>query len=144
MRSFVVGLAILGSLVACDSTTASNANPLTLAQREAQWEHRSFHSYTFDYVNNAPLGHANVHVVVTADAVTSVIDATTGEAPEFDVTIPTIDGLFAIARSVVGEKNATVQLEFDSHFGYPTQISAFNNNPGGGYDAHASNLQPIE
>lgn len=144
MRSFVVGLAVLGSLAACDSSTATNANPLTLAQRQAQWEHRSFHSYTYDYVNAAPIGNANVHVTVTADAVTSVIDATTGAPPLFDLHIPTVDGLFSIAQSVIGQKHTTVTLEFDSHFGYPTQVSAFSNNPGGGYDAHASNLQPIQ
>lgn len=142
MRSFVVGLVVLGTLVACDSTTASNANLVTLAQRQAQWEHRAFHSYTFDYANTAPLGRANLHITVKADVVTSVIDATTGMAPEFPEFEPTIDSMFAIAHSVVGAKHATIELEFDSQFGYPTHVSAIDDNPGGGYDAHMSNLQP--
>lgn len=143
MRSFVVGLAVLGSLAACDSTTASNANPLVLAERQAQWNHRSFHSYSFDYVNAEPIGQANVHVIVTADAVTSVIDATTGLPPQLNLNVPTIDGIFDIARGVIDQKHSTVTLEFNSEFGYPSHVSAFDNNPGGGYNARVSNLQPI-
>ncbi|MEO7039888.1 MAG: DUF6174 domain-containing protein [Gemmatimonadaceae bacterium] len=143
MRSFVVGLAVLGSLAACDSTTAnSNSSQLQLAQHQAQWEHRSFHSYTYDYLNRALLGNANVHVTVTADTVSSVINVDTGVPPEIPVSVPTIDGLFLYAHTVLGEKGATVILEFDSQLGYPTRVSAFSNNPGGGYDATVSNLQP--
>lgn len=143
MRSFVVGLAVLGSLAACDSTTAnSNASQLQLAQHQAQWEHRSFHSYTYDYHNSAPLGNANVHVTVTADTVSSVLDVVTGMSPQNGLIVPTIDGLFARAHAILGEKGATVTLEFDPQLGYPTRVSAFNNNPGGGYDATVSNLHP--
>ncbi|MDQ2930175.1 MAG: DUF6174 domain-containing protein [Gemmatimonadota bacterium] len=143
MRSFVVGLALLGFLAACDSTTTnSNSGQLQLAQHQAQWEHRSFHSYTYDYHNSAAIGNANVHVTVTADTVSSLIDVSTGMPPEIPVNVPTIDGLFLYAHSLLGEKGATVTLEFDSQLGYPTRVSAFDNNPGGGYDARVSNLHP--
>ncbi|MEP7085982.1 MAG: DUF6174 domain-containing protein [Gemmatimonadota bacterium] len=145
MRSFVVGLAVLGSLAACDATSAtSNAVALELLQHQTQWANRSFHSYTYDYHNSAPLGNANVHVTVTADTVSSVIDADTGLPPEVTLVIPTIDGLFLYAHSFLSEKGATVNLEFDSVLGYPTHLSAFNNNPGGGYDATVSNLHPTQ
>ncbi len=145
MRSFVVGLAVLGSLAACDSTTAnSNTGQLQLAQHQAQWEHRSFHSYTYDYHNSEPIGNANVHVTVTADTVSSALDVVTGMPPQNGVIVPTIDGLFLYAHTILGEKGATVTLDFDSQLGYPTHVSAFDNNPGGGYDATVSNLHPTE
>jgi len=143
MRSFVVGMALLGSLAACDSTTANSNTSLTaLARHQAQWDHRSFHSYSFDY-QRAGIGTANVHVVVTADVVTSVIDATTGQPPIVAVDAPTIDSLFATARTFYDD-DVTLELEFDSQFGYPTRVFATGNNPGGGYEVQVSNLQPIE
>jgi Family of unknown function (DUF6174) len=147
MRAFVVCLVACAVLSACDgssSTGSSNVSLMDLAQREAQWSQRGFHSYTYDYLNAGPLGAANVHVTVQADTVASLIDATTGMAPEFAVSVPTIDGLFTIAHSVLGQKGMTVQLEFDSQFGYPTLVSASNDNPGGPFVAHVSNLHPVQ
>jgi len=146
MRSFVVWLAACVALSACDgstSTGSSNVSLVDLAQHEAQWSRQAIHSYTYDYLNAGPLGAANVHVTVQADTIASLIDATTGMAPEFAVSVPTIDGLFTIAHSVLGQQGMTVQLEFDSQFGYPTLVSASDNNPGGPFVAHVSNLHPL-
>ena len=146
MRSLVVCLAACVALSACDGSTStgSNVNLLELAQREAQWSQEGIHSYNYDYLNAGPLGAANVHVTVQADTIASLIDATTGMAPEFTVSVPTVDGLFSIAHSVLGQKGMRVQLEFDSHLGYPTLVSASDKNPGGPFVAHVANLHPAQ
>ena len=145
MRSFVVGLALLGTLAACDSATANNSSTLSLSEHQAQWENRSFHSYSFDYLR-AGIGSANVHVVVTNDAVTSVSDASTGVAPVVSLDIPPIDALFATAHTLTGQKHVELDFQFDSQLGYPTLLSAFAvpANPGGGYEVRVSNLHPIQ
>ena len=142
MRVGIVGLAILGALAACDASTASLSNEYALIQHQTQWEHRDFHSYTYDYLNSEPIGAANAHVTVVADAVTGVIEVTTGLPPDRPLAIPTIDSLFVYAQFLLSQKNTTVHLEFDSQLGYPTHVSAFDRNPGGGYNATVSNLQP--
>ena len=147
MRTFVVCLAVMGSLTACDgssSTSAVHGNRLPLSMHEAQWAKRGFHDYAFDYTNAGPIGAANVHVTVRADTVASLIDATTGMAPAFPVFAPTIDALFGVADAALSAKHTTVNLEFDSQFGYPTLVSAANSNPGGPFVARVANLQPTQ
>lgn len=146
MRPFLVCLAVLASLAACDGSSSTSATGigLELSIHEAQWSKRSFHDYTYDYVNAGPLGRANVHVTVRADTVASLIDATTGMAPEFPLSVPTIDALFGIAGAALSAKHTTVYLDFDSHFGYPTLVSAVDDNPGGPFVARVSNLQPTQ
>jgi len=137
----------MGSLTACDgssSTGAFHGNRLELSMHEAQWAKRGFHDYTFDYTNEGPLFEANVHVTVRADTVASLIDATTGMAPQFPVFVPTIDALFGIADAALSAKNTTVNFEFDSQFGNPTLVSAWDNNPGGPFVATVANLQPTQ
>ena len=138
----MVGFGILGFLAACDSTTGSLSNEYALVLHRAQWEHRGFHSYTYDYRNSEPLGAADAHVTVVADVVTGVIDVSTGQPPDRSVSVPTIDSLFVDAQAFLSQTNTTVRLEFDSQLGYPTHVSAFNRNPGGGYNATVSNLRP--
>lgn len=146
MRPFVVCLAVLASLAACDDSSSTSATgiSLELSIHKAQWAKRGFHDYTYDYVNAGPLGAANVHVTVRGDTVASLIDATTGMAPEFPVSVPTIDALFGIAGAALGAKHSTVSLEFDSQYGYPTLVSAVSNTPGGPFVARVSNLHPTQ
>ena len=48
MRTFVVCLAVVASLVACSEPTGNgSATELSLVQHEIQWSHRDFHSYSF-------------------------------------------------------------------------------------------------
>jgi hypothetical protein len=146
MRSFVVGLAILGSLAACDSTTASGSTSLlALEQHQAQWEHRSFHSYSFDYQRSG-IGFANAHVIVTNDVVTSVDDSVPRGIPVLLSDYPTIDSLFTTTRSFFGVGHVSVNVDYDAQLGYPKEVSAFSvpANPGGGYQVSVSNLQPIQ
>jgi hypothetical protein len=144
MRSFMVCLLASVAVAACDSTTANSASLVSLEQRQAQWEHRSFHSYSFDYERYG-LGLANDHVVVTNDVVTSAVDSTTGEQVQ-SASVPTIDSLFATARSFARMKHTSVDVDFDSQFGYPTSVSAYTlpANPGGGYQVRISNFQPAQ
>src|SRR5450432_1063877 len=146
MRPFVVCLAVLASLTACDGSSSTSAIGLSLdlSIHKAQWSKRGFHDYTYDYANAGPLSAANVHVTVRADTVASLIDTTTGMAPEFPLSVPTIDALFGIAGAALSAKNTTVNIESDSQFGYPTVVSASNSNPGGGFAARVSNLQPTQ
>jgi hypothetical protein len=146
MRPFVVCLAVLASLTACDGSSSTSATGigLELSIHKAQWAKRGFHDYAYDYANAGPIGAANVHVTVRADTVESLIDATTGMAPAFPLSVPTIDALFGIADAALGAKHTTVKLEFDSQFGYPTLVSAVDDNPGGPFVARVSNLQPTQ
>lgn len=146
MRPFLVCLAVLASLAACDGSSSTSATGvgLDLSIHKAQWAKRGFHDYTYDYVNAGALGRANVHVTVRADTVASLIDATTGVAPEFPLSVPTIDTLFEIAGAALRAKHMTVGLEFDPQFGYPTLVSAWNGDPCGPFVARVSKLQPTQ
>jgi hypothetical protein len=143
MRSFVVGLAMLGAFTACSSATDSNTSDLVLNGYQAKWDSNELHSYTYDYNSLGALRGINAHVTVVNDSVTSVIDASTGLPPDFPETVPTIDQLFADAHSILSEHFASVHFDFDKKLGYPTLVSASNNTPGGPYIARVSNLQPI-
>jgi hypothetical protein len=144
MRSFVVCLLASVAMAACDSTTANSASLTSLEQSQAVWQHRSFHSYSFDYIRFG-VGSADAHVVVTNDVVTNVIDAATS-APLAAADAPTIDALFATAHSYAEQKHTRVDFEFDSQLGYPTHLIAYALpvNPGGGYQVSVSNLQPTQ
>jgi hypothetical protein len=145
MRSFVVCLLASVALAACESTTANNASLTALEKSQAEWQHRSFHSYSFDYLRFG-VGAADAHVVVTNDVVTSVIDASTGQPPQDAAAIPTIDALFTTAHTLAEQSHTHVDFEFDSQLGYPTHVTAYTlpANPGGGYQVIVSNLQAAQ
>jgi Family of unknown function (DUF6174)/PI31 proteasome regulator N-terminal len=145
MRSLLVSLAMASALVACDPERAvSDADKAALQQHEAQWDARSFHSYSFDYSEAQFSTNYNVHITVQADTVAEVLDSQTGQPPAVPRTWPTIDGLFNEADLVVEEGGFSISLEYDDQYGYPTLIDIASNNAGGGLIARSSNLQPIE
>jgi hypothetical protein len=143
MRSYIVGLLVVASLAACDTTRSlSTSDRAALTAHEEQWDARDFHSYSFDY-SQSSLGRAyNVHIEVQDDTVASVVDTDTGEPPATPMTWPTIDGLYNEAEAAVQQDNYTVTLAYDDQYGYPTLLSITSNNPGGGFVARVSNLQP--
>jgi len=143
VRTFLVGLALAGALIACSSSTdVSVAALVSLNRHQAQWEQRTFSSYSFDLVQQKFGGTSNVHVTVNGTTIVSVIDNATGEPPVVDAGYPTIDELFATAQAVFGQKGETLQMEFNEQYGNPTVVVIINSNPGGGYSAEVSNLAP--
>ena len=145
MRAIVVGMLIIGSLVACDTTRSlSDSDRAALTQHEAQWDARSFHSYSFDYSQSSVGRTFNVHIDVQDDTVADVVDIGTGQPPEDPISWPTIDGLFNEADAAVQQNDFTVSLAYDDQYGYPTLLSITSNNPGGGFVARVSNLQPAQ
>jgi hypothetical protein len=143
MRSIVVCVAIAAMVVGCDSTRAVTADErAALEQHEQQWAQRSFHSYEFDYSETQLNTTYNVHITVLDDTLASVVDLQTGETPVIPRTWPTIDALFNEADFAVRQGGAT--FEFDEQYGYMTLFSVQSNNPGGGFLARVSNLQPLE
>jgi hypothetical protein len=145
VRSFLVGIALAGAVIACNSATDVGVAALvSLNRHQAQWAQRSFSSYSFDLVQQKFGGTANVHITVNGTTIVSVIDNTTGEPPVVDAGYPTIDELFATAQAVFGQKGETLQMEFNEQYGYPTLVAIDNSNPAGPYSAQVSNLAPTE
>ena len=145
MRTFFVGLAVAGVLAACSSTTdVSVAALASLNRHQALWEQRTFSSYSFDLVQEKFGQTSNVHITVNGTTIVSVIDNTTGVPPVVDAGYVTIDDLFAMAQSVFGQKNTTLQMEFNEQYGYPTLVAISSSTPAGPYSAAVSNLAPTE
>lgn len=146
MRSFIVCCAAMLSLVACESSTGlSLTEQHALAQHQTQWDHRTFHSYTFVYAEQSLGFRPTVRITVHNDAVVSAIDISTGEPADAAYVWPTIDGLFAIARADMNASGVAVSIHYDPQLGYPTDLSAESHpaNPGGGFFATVSNLQAL-
>lgn len=156
MRPFVICGAVAFSLAACQSSTgldvrkssigldATQQNALT--QHESQWDHRDFHSYSYVYDFHSLGWRATVLVTVRDDAVVSAVDVSTGEPEDPSLTFPTIDGIFAIARDGLSADNMIVDVDYDSQYGFPAQLSlqARLPNPGGGYGETISSFQPLD
>lgn len=145
MRSFLVGLAVAGALIACSSSTdVSVAAMVSLNRHQALWAQRTFSLYSFDLVQQKFGRASSVHIEVTGTTIVSVIDNATGEPPVVDAGYPTIDELFATAQAVFGQKGTTLQMEFNEQYGYPTLVAINNTNPAGPYSAQVSNLAPSD
>lgn len=144
MRILLVCTGIALSLAACGEGTraVTEADKASLAEHETQWGQRSFHSYTYDYSEAQLSTSYNVHITVTNDTVTDVVDNLTGQAPAVPRTWPTIDGLFGEADFFANDGYYSVTIDYDETYGYLTLLSAQPSNPGGGFLARASNLQP--
>jgi len=144
MRTFVVCLAVVASLVACSEPTGNgSATELSLVQHEIQWSHRDFHSYSFDVVDQQFGGTYSAHVTVVNDVVTAAVDPLTGIASNAPVSWPTIDALFASARGAVGGKGLEVTLKFNDQLGYVSELDINSSNPGGPYSAVVSNFHAL-
>jgi Family of unknown function (DUF6174) len=145
VRSFLVGLAVAGALLACSgSTDVSVAALVSLNRHQAQWEQRTFSSYSFDLFQEKFGGTSNVHITVNGTTIVSVIDNTTGEPPVVDAGYPTVDELFATAQAAFGQKSTTLRMEFNEQYGYPTVVQISSNTPAGPYSAQVSSLAPTE
>jgi hypothetical protein len=144
MRSFFVGLAVAGTFAACSSVNDVSASAkASLDRHQAQWEQRTFTSYSFDLVQQKLGVSSNVHITVNGSTIVSVIDKHTGHPPEIDAGYPTIDELFAQAEAAFGQKNTTLQMDFNEQYGYPTVLVINSLTPAGPYSAQVSNLAPI-
>jgi hypothetical protein len=143
MRAFLVGLAVAGAFVACsNSTDVTTSARQTLDRNQALWAQRTFGSYAYDLaLQDGTLG-ADVHITVNGTTVVSVVD--TAGAPVTDgYHYPTIDDLFATAQAAFGQKNTTLQMDFNQQYGYPTVLIVSTNSTAEPYSALTSNLVPI-
>jgi uncharacterized protein DUF6174 len=152
MRGLVVGLLVAGAVAGCAGDNPVGVAQLSvtqqsdLSQHEALWQQRSFHSYDFD-MDRLRLGVINnLHVSVRGDSVAQIIDNETGLPPVNEVSVPTIDEVFADANSVITDEGVKVGLEFDEQYGYPTlfTVSALFNTPAGPSSLKISNLVPVQ
>jgi hypothetical protein len=145
MRSIFVCVAIVISLAACEGTRAVTAgDKQELAEHEAQWDGRSFHSYRFDYSEAQLNSNFNVRITVLNDTVATAIDTTTGKAPPVPRSWPTMDDLFGEATFFANNGDYTLSIDYDDTFGSITLISAQPSRAGGGFLARVANLQPLE
>jgi Family of unknown function (DUF6174) len=141
MRAFFVGVILVGALVACSSSTdVSAAAKASLDQHQALWGQRTFGSYAFDLDLQDVAFTASVRITVNGTTVTTVIDKTTGEPPTGDYQYPSVDDLFATAQAAFGQKNTTLQMEFNEQYGYPTALVVSSLTGTGAYSAHVSNF----
>jgi hypothetical protein len=143
MRAFLVGLAVAGALVACSSSTdVTKGAKQTLDRNQALWAQRSFGSYAYDLsLQDGSFGN-DVHITVSGATVVSVVD-TAGAPVNDDYHYPTIDDLFARAQAAFGQKNSTLQMDFNQQYGYPTTLVVTTNTTIAPYSAVASSLVPI-
>ncbi|MBA2686205.1 MAG: hypothetical protein H0U66_17110 [Gemmatimonadaceae bacterium] len=145
MRSLVVCIAIVAAVAACGGTRAvTEIDKAALAEHEAQWGQRTFHSYRFDYSESQLSTSYSVRITVVNDTLSSVIDTTTGTPPPVPRTWPTIDDLFGEADFFANNGSYSLSLDYNDTYGNLTLISAQPSNPGGGFLARVANLQPLE
>jgi hypothetical protein len=136
-------------LAACDNSTGpSSLGGLPgLAQQESKWESRSLHDYLFDYHYQFAGITEAARIYVTDDSVAAAADLTTGAALSLDASSPwpTVDSLFARARSALGSKDVDVKITYHAALGYPTRIDVSPKvaTPAGGSSTRAGSLQPI-
>ena len=141
MRAFLVGVVIAGALIGCSSSTdVSAAAKASLDRHQALWGQRAFSSYTFDLDLQDVSFASNVHIAVNGTTVTSVIDKSTGQPPAVNYQYPTVDDLFATAQATFGQKNTTLQMDFNEQYGYPTVLVITSLTAAGPYSAHLSNF----
>ena len=143
MRAFLVGLAVAGALVACsNSTDVTKGAKQTLDRNQALWAQRTFGSYAYD-LSLLDGSFANkVHISVNGTTVVSVVD-TAGAPVTDEYQYPTIDDLFATAQAAFGQKNSTLQMDFNQQYGYPTTLVVTTNTSVAPYSAISSHLAPV-
>lgn len=145
MKTFVVSFALAAAVLSCsDATSGSFGDLVALQQHEIQWHHRDFHSYTFNLRQKHFGDTFYLRVTVLADTVASFIDDSAGVTSLGTIAPPTVDELFAIARTDLDAKGLDVHVEYDSQLGYPTLVYAYNHGPAGAFEATVSNLQPVQ
>ena len=144
MRAFLVGVVVAGALAACSSSTdVSTAAKASLDQHQALWGQRTFSSYAFDLdLQDVSFG-SSVRITVNGTSVASVIDKTTGQPSTADYQYPTIDDLFTTAQAAFGQKNTTLQMDFNAQYGYPTVLVVTSLTAAGPYSAHLSNFSAL-
>lgn len=144
MRAFLVGVAVLGALVGCSSSTdVSAAAKASLDRHQALWGQRAFNSYAFDLDLQDVSFASSVHITVNGTTIATVIDNTTGQPPTVAYQYPTIDDLFATAQAAFGKKNTTLQMDFNEQYGYPTVLVITSLTAAGPYSAHLSNFSVL-
>jgi hypothetical protein len=144
MRALLVSLAVAGALVACsNSNDVTSGAKQTLDRNQALWAQRTFGSYEYDLSLQDLTFTSDVHVTVNGTSIVSVIDTATGEPPTVDYDYPTIENLFATAQAAFGQRNTTLQMDFNAQYGYPTVLIVTTSTSVGPYAARVSNLVPI-
>ena len=143
MRAFLVGLAVAGAFVACNnSNDVTKGAKQTLDRNQALWGQRTFGSYAYDLSLQDGSFANDVHITVNGTTVVSVVD-TAGVPVADDYQYPTIDDLFATAQGAFGQRNTTLQMDFNQQYGYPTTLVVTTTTAVAPYSAISSNLQPI-
>ncbi len=144
MREVLFSLFAAATLSACSSSNSlTEQAKVALNEHQAQWEQRTFTSYSYDlFQKQFAAETTDVHITVNGTTVVSVVDKNTGQPPTGDATWPTIDDLYAAAQQAINAKGTTLSVEFDTQYSYPTLVAISSQTRGGPYEAHASHLTP--
>ncbi|GAB5520816.1 MAG: hypothetical protein RhofKO_30670 [Rhodothermales bacterium] len=100
------------------------------------WDNAAPSDYEFDLAIGCFCAYwqGPATVVVRADTVHALLDATTGEVLQDDFSngpvlerlggdVPTIDDLFTIVKDALRESADDLDVDYDPTYGYPTSIS---------------------
>jgi hypothetical protein len=144
MRAFLVCLAVAGALVACGNPEdVTSGAKQTLDRNQALWAQRTFGSYEYDLSLQDDALVSAVHITVSGNTVVHVVKLASDEPPNDGYAYPTIDDLFATAQAAFGQKNTTLQMDFNQPYGYPTTLVVTTNSAVGPYSAHVLRFVPM-
>lgn len=131
-RSLACGAALV-VVAACNSPLAPREQAeRSLVRHEAQWRAAAIHDYAFDYDLIAMARNPEVRIEVRGDTVAGVEDLATGASlPR--AGWPTIDSVFAAARSALARPDDRVTVTYDESRGYPTRVDVSTDVPDTGF-----------
>jgi hypothetical protein len=144
MRAFLVCLTLAGALVACGNPDdVTSGAKQTLDRNQALWAQRTFGSYEYDLSLQDEAFVSNVQITVSGTTVVRVVKFASDEPPNDGYAYPTIDDLFATAQAAFGQKNTTLQMDFNQPYGFPTTLVVTRNSAVGPYSAHVVRFAPM-
>ena len=144
----MAGIAAFTTAACSDSTSPHWVQLAELEQQQSAWQSQNLHDYSFEYHHQFGGAIEAARVLVAADTVEGAmdIDADTAISIDQQYEWPTIDDLFARAKSALASENVEVTVEYDPSLGYPTRIDVSPGQvatPAGGSSTTASDLEPL-
>lgn len=140
-RRLLIPIAVL-MLGSCHDTGVS---PLTLVERQAQWESRGPSSYSFTYAVQAfsihPRCPSAAWAITVRNRVAVGAICIASSQSDSSMTI-TIDSIFAVAERVESYGNLS-SIQFDPTYGYPTSL-VISGPPDAGSAEQAGSLTPLD
>ena len=145
----VLVLIVAISAAACaDSTGPHWVQLAELQQQESAWQSRNLHDYSFEYHHQFGGAVEAARILVVADTVAGArdIEADTALSIDSQYDWPTVEDLFARAKTALSSEKVEVSVEYDPALSYPTRIDVSSGRiatPAGGSSTTASDLEPL-